>query len=354
MQDKFSIDWYTYIAIFLILNAPLVAFGQQNNVNGFKLGQFILSPSIILDTHIIHNPGRMPQFRAKNDLSLSVKPVLALVRQSNRWILQADVQLQYQYYINTTQFSSWTGQANTEAVIFPNRPLTFYISEKFERTDIPATQSLVNRYIHNTNLLKGGLSWKLGDGALMLDFEYGIWLDVYDHSSLNTPNHPELLNHIKQLPQLIVKWKFFPKTAVFATINADITNYFNKQPFRQMTQTGNSNLDMHLLNTSGGIIGQLSRHFELTLKLGYANTFLQENQYNDNFESWIGQLQMTYKPTPTMQLHFGLDRSVQAASFFGYMNENKIELQWYWMLGRRLQIHLGGSYNFLQYWSNLV
>jgi hypothetical protein len=140
------------------------------------------------------------------------------------------------------------------------------------------------------------------------------------------------------------KWRIMPKSALVLSYSMDRTYYFSC-----CTSPGQGrNEDNFAHRITGGFRGQVLKKLTLDAIAGYGLGFYRDDPNGPNFSSFIGDLGLTYYPSPRALLHVSLYRSFQDSLLGNYYIDAgarlqaRYELKWrmiatagLWVAGRK-------------------
>jgi hypothetical protein len=99
-----------------------------------------------------------------------------------------------------------------------------------------------------------------------------------------------------------------------------------------------------------GLSGYFSPKFALLVRLGYGNSILdQEAVATDDFSSFIGLLQLSFRFTSSTVLHIGGARDFSLVPFGGHRSYARAYLSFEQRLGRYGLLHIDGSFDYREY-----
>lgn len=141
-----------------------------------------------------------------------------------------------------------------------------------------------------------------------------------------------------------LKWRFLPKSAIFFSYGMDWTYYFSC-----CADVGSArNEDNFAHRIVGGFRGQVLKKVMLDAVAGYGLGYYRDDANGPNFSSFIGELSLTYFPSPRGMINVGLYRSFQDSLLGNYFTDlgarvqGRYEFKWRmigtlgaWVAGRR-------------------
>jgi hypothetical protein len=182
-----------------------------------------------------------------------------------------------------------------------------------------------------------GLDIKPGGGALIFSPDYSFIYERYDRGEGSAGAGYSIadLDNMRHVPKLRASWKFLPKTAVFLEVEGHLARYIS-----------GPNVDANILLAQLGAAGSVTQRVALLLKAGYGNTLMSGD---DNFSSFVGQLEFNYLFSETMRFRAGALRTVQPTTLFKYFDMIRGYIGYTQAFGGRLQLDLNLAYNYLDF-----
>jgi hypothetical protein len=235
------------------------------------------------------------------------------------------------------------GTATVDATFFPKGALTFSLHELFQR-DIwmraTAERGNANR---NHNSAGATVSLHPGGGALDFSLGYRFEIDRYDQISV--------IDRDAHALRFMGSWRFYPLTYLFLESSFSLADYPNR-PADASTIAGNYVSGMPF-KVYAGLSGYLTERLSVLVRAGYGNSFLNEDTASDNFESFIGLLQVSYRFTERTILHVGAARDYEMYVFGGYRTFVRGYLSLSQRIAELATINIDGSFDWRQYgtWS---
>jgi hypothetical protein len=134
-----------------------------------------------------------------------------------------------------------------------------------------------------------GISFRPGGGLFSARVGYAINATLFESSDFTS------LDNVQHTLQLGTSWKFLPRTALIYRGNITWLNYTNNGP--------KSLGEGQTFDSVIGMNGLISNYFGLLGMIGWAGSFYTTNAGAvQNFDSIIGQAQVTWYPNPQRQL----------------------------------------------------
>jgi hypothetical protein len=324
----------------LIPGAEATGQGLPADANGFKLGDGRLHPYFQLDTRFVTNPTYQAD-GGGSDLVLVARPGLDLILPSDTLDFKLNGDVEWRQFlgigsVDTSRLSTLMGQAGLDATLNKKGAVVIRLHEKFVRSTDSGSQSVPGRLLRITNDVGLGLDLRPGGGALLFSPDYSFVFERYDRDqgSASGPSVADLDN-MRHIPKLRVSWKFLPKTAVFLEAEGHLARYIESV-----------NVDANILLVQLGAAGSVTQRIALLLKAGYGNTFMAGN---DNFNSFVGQLEFNYLFSETMRFRVGALRTVQPTTLFQFFDMVRGYVGYTQAFGGRLQLDLNVAYNYLDF-----
>ncbi len=116
--------------------------------------------------------------------------------------------------------------------------------------------------------------------------------------------------------QLLTRWKFFPKTAVFVDVRYWMVDYREGVDLDQNGRpVDGPNRDLNPLRAELGIQGLLTSRLALTLRGGYSNSF---HDVGDSYAGPIARADIDYRLEPRLRLGMGYAFKLGDDSFSNY------------------------------------
>ncbi len=193
---------------------------------------------------------------------------------------------------------------------------------------------------YRQNFYTGTLSTELkpGGGALRFTFGSGIQVAKYDKPS---PSEQPIPGFNKLNVNGLAFLKFFPRTAATLSARYDIHNFEDGDEF-----------DAKPWQVLGGMVGQLTERLSLLIDLGFAalniNTLSPENE----FSSFVGRLEGTYKLSDSNGFKLGVAQSFDPTQYFGYLFNRKLYFEYSKEVISNLFFDASASYDIQQFGIN--
>ena len=286
---------------------------------GLKAGAFVIQPRFFLEGAFSSNFFRVDtrnvtsnNVAVKTDpvFAFHLKPGIAIFNPDYTWAaftlgLDADVRIPVSTKKSVSKETNVGGNIDLAVVLFPRSMLSFKISEHFDRQLFVRPASTNDNANRNHNSLGGDLAFHPGGRAL--DFTLGYRWDIVrydDLADLDTDGHEF---------RFLGTWRFYPQNYVFLESTFAIHDY--RSSVTGAGTVAGYYVDGKPFKIYAGVSGLLTEWFSLLARAGYGNSFLS---VGSDFSSFVGQLQATFRFTPTTVLHVGLARDFDLAALGGY------------------------------------
>lgn len=338
------------VLVGLVAVAPLAVYGRGS---GVKAGIGRVHAGIDFDLTWDSNPGYSPSGSQVSDLILRLRPNLDVSFPTDFIAARLKTKLGYDFFLGvenseTTNLSSFSGDADLDIAINPNGPVTFAISDHFARTADPRYTSLSERFDRLNNEARARLRWSPGSGALDFGLAYGLFIDLFQNGPASSGNGKAYSSYGHRL-YFDAKWKFLPKTAAALDFEGDLRRY--PDSFSDGSATPDSNAIRIML----GLIGQITPTISINLRAGYGDSLLTGGRTDtgqpysgDGFRSALVQADATWQPATTM-LQGGYTRSFQPVLLFGYYGQDRLFFRARQQLFGRLSLSGEVGFDFLTY-----
>lgn len=208
-----------------------------------------------------------------------------------RFLLSGDPTLYRHYSIGA--------DAGLLLTLFPQGAWTFDVFDNFIRSSTPPYSLVAGAYggknINFDNNQAGlRLRWRPGGGRFETTLQYTNGFYYFENPELRSKT--DLTNDF----QLRLKWKFFPKTALYVNVGETTNTYLNK--------AANTPPSAYPLRAVAGLIGLITPKLSFEANIGYGNSFTQSNAAYPNSNSYssvIALAEATWKPLSLTQLNAG-------------------------------------------------
>ena len=174
-----------------------------------------------------------------------------------------------------------------------------------------------------------GIGYRPGGGLLNARLGYGIRATFFELAPYDR------LDNLQHNANATVSWRFLPRTVIFYQGVIGWVSYNNTPPTLHNGQS---------ISTSVGVNGLISNHFGALAKVGWGSTF--DNR--ENFDSVIGQAEVTWYPTPQPRLQSGEQPVGISSVSAGYIRS--FSTSYLGDFYQRDRGYLTGVYMFGQHW----
>jgi hypothetical protein len=306
---------------------------------GIEAGEFILQPRFFLESEYRSNFFRQDSRNADavGALTLHVRPGVALFNPQYDLVAfsfgtDLDVFLPFGEGAVSNQ-TNIGARAQISAAFFPKSNFTLTLYDRFERQIW--MRPIVDRNA-NRNHNVAGVDLSLKPGGRALDFNLGYAFDInrFDEIGfLDTDTHRF---------RFLTSWRFFPQTFAFIESTLALTDY-RKELTDSETQRAGNYVDGAPFKVFGGLSGHLTERLAIVLRLGYGNSFLSRGA--DNYESFVGQAQVSWRFSPHSVLHVGAMRDFDLAAFGGYVGIMRAYTEFSQRIGELVDLNIDFSYD---------
>jgi hypothetical protein len=241
--------------------------------------------------------------------------------------------------------SRFSGGLQMRVAFLPGRKLSVHLDEDFFRYAQPSTYETA-AYNFNRVDHRGQLSFigRPGGGRLSLLLGLRNQLLYFEQTSVSGGGDIAKGNRTVNGFTTEAKWRIMPKSAVVLNYAMDYTYYLSC--CIQIGQGRNEDNFAHRI--TGGFRGQVLKKVMLDAIAGYGLGYYRADPNGPNFSSFIGDLSLSYFPSPRSLLSVGLYRAFQDSLLGNYYIDagvrlqGRYELKWrmiatagLWVAGRR-------------------
>jgi len=256
---------------------------QTDTVHEPKVGAYRLriTPSLSFVStgrrEIDEGGGPQPALRLRGQLAASYN---ALVASESR------------YSDQVSKNNNLSGTAGLGAEILPGHTWGGDIAADYTRI-LEASNDVDVGNAWRRDIVRGaaGLVWRPGGGLFKWRLGYGLKATVFEdegYQDLNNLQHSLVTNG---------DWKFLPRTALVYRGNVTWLHYTNNQP----TLGNGASVDTEI-----GLNGLISNYFGVLGLIGWGATFYEPKSGRpENFDSVVGQAEVTWYPSPQKALPEG-------------------------------------------------
>jgi hypothetical protein len=225
---------------------------------------------------------------------------------------------------NVLRQSRFSGGLQMRLAFLPGRKLSINFDEDFFRYAQPSNYETA-AYNFNRVQHKGQLSLigRPGGGRLSLMLAARNQLLYFEQTS--DAGGFEIAKGNRTVNGLTTeaKWRIMPKSAIVLNYSMDWTYYVSCCV--EIGQGRNEDNFAHRI--TGGFRGQVLKKVTLDALAGYGLGFYRDDPNGPNFSSFIGDLGVTYYPSPRALLHVSLYRSFQDSLLGNYYIDAGARLQ---------------------------
>jgi len=278
---------------------------------GVSAGEFILQPRFFLESEYRTNFFRVDSREATPEgaFSLHVRPGVALFNPDyNDVAMSLGVDLDVFVPTGPKRVSDQTnigGVARLSVGLFPRSALSLTLHETFERTLWTRPQITTNAN-RNHNVI--GADFAFHPGGRALDFTLGYAYDLESYDDIDR------LDSDTHFLRFLGSWRFYPMTYAFLESTLAFHGYARRTS-EDLAATGNL-VGGSPFRGYAGLSGFVTERLAVLIRGGYGNSFLDRGE---NFSSFIGMLQASWRFSPRTVLHAGIARDFEEAPLGGFV-----------------------------------
>ncbi|TNF29646.1 MAG: hypothetical protein EP329_15290 [Deltaproteobacteria bacterium] len=311
---------------------------------GVNAGDFIIQPRLFLEAAYRSNFFRVDTRNGDTEgaMILHIRPGVALFNPQFDKVavslgLDVDVFAPVSSNETVTDQTNVGGNARLAVALFPKSALTLTLSEHFNRTlwMRPTVSTNANR---NWNRVGADLSFHPGGRAL--DFTLGYSYDLISYDDLDD------LDHDRHNLRFLASWRFYPMTYAFLEATGEFWSYSRSTSTEEEARPGNY-VPGTPVKVYAGLSGYVTERLALLLRAGYGNSLLDRDP--EDFSSFIGQLQASYRFGPKTVLHGGVARDFELTPLGGYRDYTRLYAGFTQRLGTLAEITGDFAYDFRGY-----
>lgn len=287
----------------------------EYRAKGLRFGSNQFHPSLSLefgyDNNVFYSSGEgatagvFAEEDLKGSVYLAIKPVLFLgnmlpgqVQGVKGRAIEYSILLGFEYkrYLQDlgarTEKNFYGAQASASAMFFSSSKVSFEVMDSFVRTTEP--RALVNNlnYDRDHNEVGVGVFYRPGGGLLEFRLGYRFVVDFFEDQML------AMANYYAHDIELKGKWKFFPQTAWWLTVNWRYIHYWE-----QNIDPAVQNMDSMPLRAMTGMTGRLAPTLTLNVGAGYGYSFYD---HGPNYKYGIlGMADLSWQIGPYINLRAG-------------------------------------------------
>ncbi len=307
---------------------------------GIAAGEFVLQPRLFVEGGYRTNFFRVDSRTADptGAMELHIRPGVALFNPDFDKValsmgLDVDVFLPISDDAAVTDQSNVGGSARIAVALWPKSALTLTLHEEFDRA-IWMRPQIVRNGNRNWNRVGADLAFHPGGRALDISVGYSHIMQRYDKlDQLDTDDH---------LVRLLASWRFYPMTYAFLEGTVAFRSYSKATTEAEEAHPGNyvpgKPVKLYL-----GLSGYITERLALLARAGYGNTLLERDP--EDFSSFIGQLQLSYRFSPKSIIHLGVARDFEMAPLGGYYSYFRTYTSFTQRIGELAELHVDFSYD---------
>lgn len=309
---------------------------------GISAGEFVIQPRFFLEGEFRSNFFRVD---ARNGdptgvFSLHIRPGVALFNPEFDNValsmgLDLDVFVPMTGGSAATDQTNAGGKAHLSASFFPKKALTLTLHETFERSLWMRPQVATNG---NQNHNIAGLDASFHPGGRALDFTLGYAYDLTRYDEI------ERIDSDQHIFRFLGSWRFYPMTYAFLESTLAMSSYTNPLP-SAAGQVGNF-VDGMPFKVYAGLSGYVTEKLSLLLRAGYGNSLLDSGE---QFSSFIGMAQVSWRFGPNTILHVGFARDFDIAPLGGYVEYMRPYVEFTQRLGELVDLDVDLAYDIRSY-----
>ncbi len=308
---------------------------------GISAGEFILQPRFFLESEYRTNFFRVDSRDGEPEgaMALHVRPGVAVFNPDyNDVALSMGLDLDVFVPFGEDRISDQTnlgGRAQISAAFFPRSSFTLTLHEAFERTlwMRPQVSTNANR---NQNVIGADLSFHPGGRALDVTLGYAYNMVRFDDiGRIDTDEH---------MLRLLASWRFYPMTYAFLESTFVDSGYTNEQA--SDAQAAGNLVPGSPVKVYLGLSGYVTERLAVLLRAGYGNSLLDRGE---DFSSFIGMAQVSWRFSPRTVLHVGVARDFELAPLGGYADFLRPYLSFTQRFGELAELNVDFSYDLRSY-----
>ncbi|MBL8784076.1 MAG: hypothetical protein JNJ59_04160, partial [Deltaproteobacteria bacterium] len=139
-------------------------------------------------------------------------------------------------------------------------------------------------------------------------------------------------------------WRFYPMTYAFLESTLDFNSY-SAESESDAASSGNL-VPGSPFRIYAGLSGYVTERLSLLARVGYGNSMLDRD---DNFSSFVGMLQASWRFGPRTVLHVGVARDYDTAPLGGYVDYIRPYAAFTQRFGELAELNIDFSYDFRSY-----
>jgi len=278
---------------------------------GISAGEFVLQPRFFLESEYRTNFFRLDERDGDPTgvMALHVRPGVAMFNPDfTDFAVTFGVDLDVFVPFGDEDVSDKTnlgGRANVSVAIFPRSTFTLTLHETFERSlwMRPQIATTANK---NHNVIGADLSFAPGGRALDFSLGYAFGLTRYDDlDRLDTDDH-----NIR----FMASWRFYPMTYAFLESTWLMSSFVNRPAADDDTDAIGNFVGGKPFKVYAGLSGYITERLAVLLRAGYGHSLLAAGE---DFESFIGMAQASWRFSEKTVIHVGVARDFELAPLGG-------------------------------------
>ncbi|MCC6620107.1 MAG: outer membrane beta-barrel protein [Deltaproteobacteria bacterium] len=309
---------------------------------GVTAGEFVIQPRFFLEGEFRTNFFRVDSRASDPEgvFALHIRPGVALFNpEFDKVALTVGVDLDVFMPLTggeaATDQTNLGGRAQLSAAFFPKSAFTLTLHERFERTLWMRPQITTNGN-QNRNVI--GVDGSFHPGGRALDFTLGYAFDLTRYDDIERIDMDE--HHLR----FLASWRFYPMTYTFIESTMTISRYLN--PIDGAEELAGNFVDGTPVKVYGGLSGYITERLAVLVRAGYGNSLLDRDE---GFSSFIGQLQASWRFSPTTIIHAGIARDFDLAPLGGYYDYLRPYLELTLRLGELVDLNVDFAYDLRNY-----
>ena len=280
---------------------------------GFEAGIFVIQPRFLLEgafsTNFFKVDADNPGVDTTGVFSFHLRPGLAIFNPSYDWLAfqfktDLDVLLPVSGKDEVTRQTNVGLVADLTLNFFPREMLSFAIFETFRRDLLVRPLSGSTAAHRNHNSVGADISFHPGGQALDFTLGYRFKVQRFDELTDYDTNHHDI--------KLVASWRFLPLNYAFFETDFEVYQYTSRQGLNPGNYADGMPLKLYL-----GFSGYLTERIAVLARAGFGHSLLEGN--SEDFVSFIGQAEATFRFSPRTALTLGVSRDFQLAAAGGQM-----------------------------------
>lgn len=308
---------------------------------GLTAGEFILQPRFFLESEYRSNFFRVDSRTqdAEGAFALHVRPGIAVFNPDyNNVAMSLGLDLDVFVPFGEAKISDQTnlgGTVRLAVAFFPRSAFTVTLHESFDRSLWMRPQITTNAN-RNHNVI--GADFSFHPGGRALDFTLGYAYDLVRYDDIGR------IDSDSHRLRFLGSWRFYPMTYAFLESTLDFNSY-SAESESDAAASGNL-VPGSPFRIYAGLSGYVTERLSLLARVGYGNSMLDRD---DNFSSFVGMLQASWRFGPRTVLHVGLARDYDTAPLGGYVDYIRPYAAFTQRFGELAELNIDFSYDFRSY-----